>query len=119
MKTSRKAPLSATDKLVLKKASADLVTVHRDALKAAAELIEDGLRQQYGWHYKVTSPIALAKLHHKASERPHIEHPGLGDLIGAYDMIVTLAETPAINDRSPEGIARLKLAALSAGRGAF
>ena len=118
MKIVEKAPLSATDKLALEKASADLVTVHRDGLKAAAELIEDGLRQQFGWHYKATSPIALAKLLYKASERPHIEHPGLGDLINAYDMVAVLAETPAINDRSPEGIARLKLAALSAGRGA-
>ena len=118
MKTIKNAHDSATDKLALEKEAADFITIHRDALKAAAELIEDGLRQQFGWHYKATSPIALAKLLYNASERPHIEHPGLSDLIEAHEMIAVLAETPASNDSSPEGIARLKLAALSAGRGA-
>lgn len=118
MKTAKNAPLSATESLALKQATADLITIHRDALQCAIELMEEGMREQFGWQTNETAPMTLAKLLFRASRRPDIEYPGLGDIIDAYDMLTTIAATPAVNDRSPEGIARLKLAALSAGRGA-
>ncbi|MBJ3784511.1 hypothetical protein [Devosia sediminis] len=111
MKNAKNAPQSATDKLALKPGEAPLITIHKDAVVAAAELIAEGIREQMGWQYKQTSPVLLAELLLKASARPHIEYPGLAALISAYDMLRTVAKAPAINDRSPEGIAIAKLAA--------
>lgn len=109
MKIVEKAPLSATDKLAPEKASTDLVTVNRDAVVAATELIAEGIREQMGWQYKQSEPVDLARLLLKASVRPYLEFPGLADLIRAHEMLTTLAATPVVNDPSPEGIARLRL----------
>lgn len=111
MKTAKNAPSSATDKLALPKVEAPLITVHKDAVVAAAELIAEAVRESMGWQYKQTSPVLLAELLLKASARPHIEYPGLADLINAYGMLRTIAKAPVVNDTSPEGIAIAKFAA--------
>ncbi|QYO78394.1 hypothetical protein [Devosia salina] len=110
MTNAKNAPSGATESLALEKAAADLITIHRDALQCAIELLEEGMRQQFGWQTKETAPMTLAKLLFRASRRPDVEYPGLGDIIDAYDMMTTIAATPAVNDSSPEGIARLRLA---------
>ena len=115
MKTAEIASSDAKEKCVQK---TDLITISRDAIMMAAELIEESIRVQYGWQYKSSRPIELAQLVHKTSARPSTEYPGLGDLLNSHGMLTTLANTPSVNDRSPEGLARLKLAAMSAGRGA-
>ncbi len=111
MKTARIAHDSATGKLALKSGEAPLITVHKDAVVAAAELIAEAVRESMGWQYKQSSPILLAELLLKASARPHIEYPGIADLISAYDMLRTIAKATVVNDSSPEGIAIAKLAA--------
>lgn len=114
MTNAEKAHHSATESLALEKAVADLITIHRDALQCAIELLEEGIREQFGWQTKETSPMTLAKLLFRAARRPDIEYPGLGDVIDAYDMLVALAATPVVNDSSPEGVARLRLASRGA-----
>ncbi|GAB5430153.1 MAG: hypothetical protein Devi2KO_36120 [Devosia indica] len=114
MKAAKNAHDSATDKLALKLGEAPLITVHKDAIVAAAELIAEAVREQMGWQYKQSSPILLAELLLKASARPHIEYPGLAELISAHDMLRTIAKAPVVNDSSPEGIAIARLAARGA-----
>jgi hypothetical protein len=114
MKTAKNAPSSATEKHALRNGSADLITIHRDALKCAIEVLEEGIREQFGWKDKETAPMTLAKLLFRASRRPDIEYPGLGDIIDAHDMMSILAETPSLRDISPEGLAMAKLAARGA-----
>ena len=114
MKTLNNAPSSAMESLAPKSGEPPLITVHKDAVVAAAELIAEGIREQMGWQYKQTSPVLLAELLLKASARPHIEYPGLAALISAYDMLRTVAKAPVVNDSSPEGIAIAKLASRGA-----
>ncbi|MBE7732153.1 hypothetical protein [Devosia faecipullorum] len=111
MKTAKNAHDSATESLALKHGQAPLITVHRDGIVAAAELIAEAVRESMGWQYKQSSPVLLAELLLKASARPHIEYPGLADLISAHAMLMTIAKATVVNDRSPEGIAIAKLAA--------
>lgn len=108
---------AATEKCVQNQGKDDLITVHRDAIEMAAELIEESIRESFGWQYKSSSPIELARLLHTASSRPNTEYPGLGDLLTAHAALMLIAATPSLNDRSPEGIARLKLATLGYAKG--
>ena len=111
MKTAKTAPSRATESLAPKNGDTPVIHVHRDAVVAAAELIAESIRESMGWQYKQSSPVLLAELLLKASARPHIEYPGLAELISAHDMLRALAKAPVINDSSPEGIALAKLAA--------
>lgn len=113
MKTAKTAPSGATETCAK---NSDLITISRDAITIAMEQIETGIRRQFGWQYKTSSAIDLARLLHDAATTPYTEYPGLLDLLNAYKTLAALFAAARIDD-SPEGIAFRKLAALDA-RGA-
>lgn len=111
MTIAKTAPAGATAKPCLRKE--DLITIDRSVLEYALEQLEESLRARFGWQDKASAPIALARVLYKYSDKPKLGHPGLGYLLTAYDTITALSQTPSSNDRSPEGIARLKMALLA------